>query len=247
VTVRPAVPLSARLADPVPVGLAGFGLTTFMLSMIEVGAISKAALPVVLASALAYGGLLQLLAGMWAFVRHNTFAAVALGSYGAFWISYWALNTFYLSKIPAAEQNSALGLFLISWAVFSFYMWMVSLRVNLGVMPTLQQRPAGERVRASAGDAPHRATCKAQGLADGADVGGAVRDMTAGLRRGPAVPRPVVGDQRQVPGGRVLDPALVQQPGVGRTHLHEHHTTAVAGDLYAQPTSVGRLHLPGLR
>lgn len=134
VTVRSAVPLSARLADPVPVGLAGFGLTTFMLSMIEVGAISKSALPVVLGSALAYGGILQLLAGMWAFVRHNTFAAVALGSYGAFWISYWALNTFYLGKIPGGEQNSALGLFLISWAVFSFYMWVVSFRVNLGVM-----------------------------------------------------------------------------------------------------------------
>jgi uncharacterized protein len=60
---------------------------------------------------------LQLLAGMWTFVRHNTFAAVALGFYGAFWISYWALNTFYLSRIPAAEQNSALGLFLIFWTV----------------------------------------------------------------------------------------------------------------------------------
>lgn len=133
-TVRPAVPLSARLADPVPVGLAGFGLTTFMLSMIEVGAISKTALPIVLGSALAYGGILQLLAGMWAFVRHNTFAAVALSSYGAFWISFWALNTFYLGKIPAHEQNSALALFLISWAAFTFYMWIVSFRVNLGVM-----------------------------------------------------------------------------------------------------------------
>jgi succinate-acetate transporter protein len=132
--MRPAIPLSARLADPVPVGLAGFGLTTFMLSMIEVGALSKSALPVVLGSALAYGGILQLLAGMWAFVRHNTFAAVALGSYGAFWISFWALNTFYLQKIPAHEQSSALALFLICWAVFSFYMWIVSFRVNLAVM-----------------------------------------------------------------------------------------------------------------
>ncbi len=134
VTVKPAVPLSARLADPVPVGLAGFGLTTFMLSMIEVGAVSKTALPIVLGSALAYGGILQLLAGMWAFVRHNTFAAVALGSYGAFWISYWALNTFYLKTIPGSEQASALGLFLISWAVFSFYMWIVSFGVNMAVM-----------------------------------------------------------------------------------------------------------------
>jgi len=134
VTTRPAIPLAARLADPVPLGLAGFGLTTFMLSMIEVGLVGKSALPVVLGSALAYGGLLQLLAGMWAFVRHNTFAAVALGSYGAFWISFWALNSFYLKQIPTGEQASALGLFLISWAVFSFYMWIVSFRVNLGVM-----------------------------------------------------------------------------------------------------------------
>jgi hypothetical protein len=77
-----------------------------MLSMINVGAVSKTALPVVLGSALAYGGILQLLAGMWAFVRQNTFAAVALSSYGACWISYWALNSFYLSKIPAHDQAS---------------------------------------------------------------------------------------------------------------------------------------------
>lgn len=134
ITVRPRIPLAARLADPVPVGLAGFGLTTFMLSLIEAGIVSKTALPVVLGSALAYGGLLQLFAGMWAFVRNNTFAAVALGSYGAFWISFWALNAFYLKTIPAREQNSALALFLISWGIFSFYMWIVSFRVNLAVM-----------------------------------------------------------------------------------------------------------------
>jgi succinate-acetate transporter protein len=134
VTVRPHVPISARLADPVPVGLAGFGLTTFVLSMIEVGALQKSALPVVLGSALAYGGLLQLFAGMWAFVRNNTFAAVALGSYGAFWISFWALQTFYLKTIPATERDAAVGLFLIAWAVFSFYMWIASFRVNLAVM-----------------------------------------------------------------------------------------------------------------
>jgi hypothetical protein len=137
VTIRPAVPLSARLADPVPVGLAGFGLTTFMLSMINVGAVSKTALPVVLGSALAYGGILQLLAGMWAFVRQNTFAAVALSSYGAFWISYWALNTFYLSKIPAHEQAAATSLFLFAWGFFTFYMWIVSFKVNGAVVAVL--------------------------------------------------------------------------------------------------------------
>ena len=137
VTIRPAVPLSARLADPVPVGLAGFGLTTFLLSMIEVGAVSKTALPLVLGSALAYGGIVQLVAGMWAFVRQNTFAAVALSSYGAFWISYWALNTFYLAKIPAHEQAAALSLFLFAWGFFTFYMWIVSFKVSGAVVLVL--------------------------------------------------------------------------------------------------------------
>jgi succinate-acetate transporter protein len=134
VTFRPAVSVPDRLADPAAVGLAGFGLSTFCLSMINVGWISEAALPVVFGLALAYGGLMQLLAGMWAFVKRDTFAAVALSSYGAFWISFWALNAFFLNQIPAAEQDAAIGLYLIAWGVFSFYMWIVSLRVNVAVM-----------------------------------------------------------------------------------------------------------------
>src|SRR3954451_3830186 len=102
VMIRPEVPLANRLADPAAVGLAGFGLSTLVLSMINVGWVSTAALPVVLGLALAYGGLMQLLAGMWAFVKRDTFAAVALSSYGAFWISFWILNAFYLDTIPVA-------------------------------------------------------------------------------------------------------------------------------------------------
>jgi hypothetical protein len=133
VTVRPAVPLSDRLADPAAVGLAGFGLSTFMLSMINVGWVSDSALPIVLGVALAYGGIMQLLAGMWAFVKRDTFAAVALSSYGAFWISFWVLNAFFFDKIPASEQADALGLYLISWGVFTAYMFLVSLRVSVAV------------------------------------------------------------------------------------------------------------------
>jgi hypothetical protein len=133
VTVKSAVPLAERLADPAAVGLAGFGLSTFVLSVINVGLVSKAALPVVFGLALAYGGLMQLLAGMWAFVKRDTFAAVALSSYGAFWISFWALNAFFLKDMAANEVNAAVGLYLISWGVFTFYMWIVSFRVSIGV------------------------------------------------------------------------------------------------------------------
>jgi len=101
--------------------------------MINVGALSNTALPVVAPLALAYGGLVQLLAGMWAFKENNTFAAVALSSYGGFWLSYWALDEFFLKQIPANEQASALGLYLIAWGIFSAYLWIASFRVSVAV------------------------------------------------------------------------------------------------------------------
>src|ERR1700733_6283733 len=78
-------------ADPGPLGLAGFAMTTFVLSMVNANLVSSATLGAVLALAIAYGGLAQLLAGMWEFRTGNTFGAVAFTSFGAFWISYYVL------------------------------------------------------------------------------------------------------------------------------------------------------------
>src|SRR5919205_1384552 len=100
------------LADPGPLGLAAFALTTFVLSMFNAGLVSKAGEPVVLGLALAYGGIAQFAAGMWEFRTGNTFGATAFTSYGAFWISYWALVHFYLAKIPEADAGHAIGLYL---------------------------------------------------------------------------------------------------------------------------------------
>src|SRR5213078_1298883 len=82
-------------ADPGPLGLAGFAMTTFVLSMFNADLVNKAGEPVVLGLALAYGGIAQLLAGMWEFRTGNTFGATAFSSYGAFWISFWAFGHFY--------------------------------------------------------------------------------------------------------------------------------------------------------
>ena len=92
--VRPAV--AQLVADPAPLGLAAFAMTTFALSIANTnvwGAGAYAALSL----ALVYGGVAQLLAGMWEFVRKNTFGALAFTSYGAFWISYYVLVKFVLS------------------------------------------------------------------------------------------------------------------------------------------------------
>ena len=92
-------------ADPGPLGLAGFAMTTFVLSMFNAKLVSSGGEPVVLGLALAYGGIAQLLAGMWEFRTGNTFGAVAFSSFGAFWISFWALVVFYAPKIPAADAG----------------------------------------------------------------------------------------------------------------------------------------------
>jgi succinate-acetate transporter protein len=108
-------------------------MTTFVLSMFNADLVNKGGEPVVLGLALAYGGIAQLLAGMWEFRTGNTFGAVAFSSFGAFWISYWALVTFFVDSIPAAHAGAAIGLYLWAWAIFTTYMFVASLRTTVAV------------------------------------------------------------------------------------------------------------------
>src|SRR3954462_1585392 len=101
-------PIAPSIADPAPLGLAAFALTTFVLSFFNAGLVSDKGLPVVLGLALAYGGLAQLLAGIWEFRNNNTFGATAFTSYGAFWISFFVIEQF--EKIPPAHAGAAVGL-----------------------------------------------------------------------------------------------------------------------------------------
>jgi uncharacterized protein len=120
-------------ADPGPLGLAAFALTTFVLSMFNAGLVSKAGEPVVLGLALAYGGIAQILAGMWEFRTGNTFGAVAFTSFGAFWLSFWAFVTFFEDSVPAEHAASAVGLYLIAWGIFTLYMFVASLRTTAAI------------------------------------------------------------------------------------------------------------------
>lgn len=120
-------------ADPGPLGLAAFALTTFVLSMFNAGLVSHAGEPVVLGIALAYGGIAQLLAGMWEFRTGNTFGAVAFSSFGAFWLSFWAYVTFFAAEVPAENVAAALGLYLVAWGIFTTYMFVASLRTTAAV------------------------------------------------------------------------------------------------------------------
>lgn len=116
------------IADPAPLGLAAFGITTLVLSVINAGWLDASATIGVISLAIAFGGISQFMAGMWAFRRGNTFAATAFTSYGAFWISYALLVTLYAPQIKdKAILTSFLGLYLLGWAIFTAYMTVASL------------------------------------------------------------------------------------------------------------------------
>jgi uncharacterized protein len=121
------------IADPGPLGLAAFALTTFVLSMFNANLVGAGGEPVVFGLALAYGGLAQFTAGMWEFRTGNTFGAVAFTSYGAFWLSFWAFVEFFEKDVPKADAGHAVGLYLIAWGIFTLYMFVASLRTSVAI------------------------------------------------------------------------------------------------------------------
>jgi len=129
-----AVPATSwQPANPAPLGLAAFAMTTFVLSMFNANLVSEKGTPVVLGLALAYGGIVQLIAGIWEFRTGNTFGAVAFCSFGAFWISFWALEVFYAKQI-GGNVGHAVGVYLWGWAIFTAYMTVAALRVSGAVL-----------------------------------------------------------------------------------------------------------------
>jgi uncharacterized protein len=125
----------AAFADPGPLGLAAFAMTTFFLSSVNIGWLPKSVTGVVLGLALFYGGLGQLLAGMWEFVKGNTFGAVAFSSFGAFWLSYWYLVAHTdLTKANPNDAARGVGVYLLAWTIFTAYMFVCSTRTNGAIM-----------------------------------------------------------------------------------------------------------------
>src|SRR4051795_9262141 len=139
-TERPSSAVSSgitpgsHIADPAPLGLAAFALTTFVLSAVNAGWVPDTVEPVVFGLALAYGGLGQLLAGMWEFSKGNTFGATAFSSFGAFWISFWWLTGHTDLSGAGADAAKGVGLYLLAWGIFTAYMTVAATRVSGAVL-----------------------------------------------------------------------------------------------------------------
>jgi succinate-acetate transporter protein len=128
------MPPGSFFADPAPLGLAAFALTTFVLSVVNAGLISSTVEPVVFGLALAYGGIGQFAAGLWEFAKGNTFGATAFCSYGMFWVSFWWLTGH--TDLSGAGDNAAygVGLYLFAWGLFTAYMSVAATRVSTAVL-----------------------------------------------------------------------------------------------------------------
>jgi succinate-acetate transporter protein len=131
-TVVEAVPA----ADPAPLGLAAFALTTFLLSGHNASFIPDA---IWIGPALFYGGLTQLLAGMWEFRNRNVFGATAFSTYGGFWLGLGSVvvladvSKTFAASLAGANLTNALAWFLIAFAIFNTYMLLHSMRVSVAV------------------------------------------------------------------------------------------------------------------
>jgi len=137
-----AEPVVSAVANPAPLGLSAFALTTFVLSSINAGFIVPSVgvgTNIVVGLALFYGGLVQLLAGMWEFRAGNTFGGTAFSSYGGFWLALgfvFVPGSGILASFASspASLHPALGLFLLGWTIFTLLMFLGTLRTNLGLI-----------------------------------------------------------------------------------------------------------------
>ncbi|KAI9834366.1 MAG: hypothetical protein M1819_002977 [Sarea resinae] len=130
-------PPTKNIANPAPLGLSAFALTTFILSLVNWHTRGVTAPNIVVASAYGYGGLVQLLAGMWEMAVGNTFGATALASYGGFWISFAITLTpggFQIVQSLGGEDTQfydSFGFYLMGWFIFTFLLLLCTLRSTL--------------------------------------------------------------------------------------------------------------------
>lgn len=120
-----------KFANPAPLGLSAFALTTFVLSLINMGTRDITQPNIVVSLCYGYGGLVQLLAGMWEMAVGNTFGATALSSYGGFWLSFGVILTpgfAAVSGYNAEDEASVLGFFLAGWFIFTTILLLCTLR-----------------------------------------------------------------------------------------------------------------------
>jgi hypothetical protein len=120
--------LITKLANPAPLGLLGFGITTVLLNLVNAGVFPLDT--VILAMGIAYGGIAQIIVGIMEFKKGNTFGTVAFLSYGLFWWSLVLLLVLPKFTGFAGPSTSSLAAYFIMWGLFTFGMFFGTLKAN---------------------------------------------------------------------------------------------------------------------
>jgi len=125
-----SIEVREKLANPAPLGLAGFGLTTLVLNIVNADLIGKESIGMVLPMGLFYGGLAQFLAGMWEMKKSNTFGFTAFSSFGAFWMALAVMVILEDTGVIEPVPKNGLSVFLGAWGLFTAYMTIGTLRIS---------------------------------------------------------------------------------------------------------------------
>jgi succinate-acetate transporter protein len=120
------------IANPAPLGLMGFGMTTVLLNLHNTGLFGLGSM--ILAMGIFYGGLAQVLAGVMEWKNGNTFGTLAFTSFGFFWLSLAALIILPLIGITTGNDSSAMASYLFMWGIFTALMFFGTLRTNVATM-----------------------------------------------------------------------------------------------------------------
>jgi uncharacterized protein len=135
--VRAVNPKQLNWGNSAPLALAAFGVTTFMLSMVNANLISPSVKPGVFGTALLFGGFTQLIAGIIQLRTGNTFTGVVFTGYGGFWMSLAAIALWFLKAVPTTQVGHTVGLFLYAFGIFTVVIWIASFRTNAIVVLAL--------------------------------------------------------------------------------------------------------------
>jgi len=125
-----SIEVREKLANPAPLGLAGFGLTTLILNIVNADLIAKESIGMVLPVGLFYGGLAQFMAGMWEMKKNNTFGFTAFSSFGAFWMALGLMIILENTGVVEPVPKNGLSVFLGAWGLFTAYMFIGTLKIS---------------------------------------------------------------------------------------------------------------------
>ena len=122
---------SSSLANPGPLGLLGFGMTTILLNIHNAGFFPLSS--VILSMGIFYGGIAQVIAGLIEYKKGNTFGATAFSSYGMFWLSLVGLLFLPTMGLAEATDHAFLGIYLLIWGIFTFFMFLGTFKANFAL------------------------------------------------------------------------------------------------------------------